>query len=352
MELGLGCGDSYRCQVCPKSKVGSKFRSYVFFPKRYRDRHNQIFHYSLIKNRKRAKKTVVCTSRQDRIGSLSKFRCPEKTCLLPLSSGQALRRHLVSIHKLKPSKLPPTKRGKRQADDIAVDSSPAKSMVLKGNPVRLPTLGFANVPTVVPVPEHSTPVLHFPGVLCKPFSDNIPTQIVDICKTKWTEIFSSIEYDNPPALNWYEGARFSPSDFASLMREKGSSSWLTDNVLDFVGKMINNHPKSNSCFIFTSHLFDEYLADKNDAKRWVLSLLGNNFLLSIDKLGVNQLQIPVNLRQNHWVLIVVQIDSAQVFLLDPHTPKTNPGQKFGCTICLMNKISKQYYMDHVVSGPL
>ena len=100
MELGLGFGDCYRCQVCPKSKVGSKFRSYVFFSKRDRERHNQIFHNSLIKNRKRAKKTVVCTSRQDRIGSLSKFRCPEKTCLLPLSSGQALRRHLVSIHKL------------------------------------------------------------------------------------------------------------------------------------------------------------------------------------------------------------------------------------------------------------
>ena len=241
--------------------------------------------------------------------------------MLAFSSGQALRKHLISIHKLNTCDLPPKKRGKRAFDGIEHQSIPVDNKAFKQSSRSSPSSEIEG-PVPTPVPKHDTQIV-FPGVLCAPFSTIIPDHILQVCKQKWTEISHPIDDPEAPALNWYEGVKFSSTDFASLMRKSGSAAWLTDNVLDFIGKMINNNPKTNSCFVFTTHLFDQYLTDKESAKHWVLSLLQSRYLLSIDKIEVNQLQIPINLRRNHWVLLVVQIDSAEVFWLDPYCPN-NP----------------------------
>ena len=133
-----------------------------------RDRVNQIFRYSFIKNRKREKKTVMCTFRHDRIGSLSKFRCPEKTCLLPLSSGQALRRHLVSIRKFKPSTLPQPNMARDKQMPLHLTVILLRSSSSRGILSAYKHLGL-QMYLLLSLCQNTQPVIHFPGVLWKPF---------------------------------------------------------------------------------------------------------------------------------------------------------------------------------------
>ena len=128
-QMKLEHGDGYRYTKCPKSLVGSSFRSYVFHSKRDRDRHNIIFHHSVLKNKNRtqARAGVPSTQRARK----SKFVCPDKECMLAFSSGQALRKHLISIHKLNTCDLPPKKRGKRTFDAIEHQSIPVDNKAFK-----------------------------------------------------------------------------------------------------------------------------------------------------------------------------------------------------------------------------
>ena len=118
----------------------------------------------------------------------------------------------------------------------------------------------------------------------------------------------------------YDGVKFSCADFASLMHTTTRAAWLTDNVIDFVSKMINNHPDSNRCLIFTTHLYDKVLVDNKDAREWVLALLNSKFVLTIDSLLVEKLLVPINLKRNHWVLVAIFIRSGKVFIIDPYCP--------------------------------
>ena len=105
-QMKLEHGDGYRCTICPKSLVGSSFRSYAFHSKRNWDRHNIIFHHSVLKNKNRtqARAGVPSTQRARK----SKFVCPDKECMLAFSSGQALRK--PHFHSQTSHLWPPTQK--------------------------------------------------------------------------------------------------------------------------------------------------------------------------------------------------------------------------------------------------
>ena len=129
------------------------------------------------------------------------------------------------------------------------------------------------------------------------------------------------------------GIVFHPKDHsATALRKKPMHDrWLTDEHINLIRALVrlnrvqssmNTIPRSFSptSVCLTTYFYPKLMHEKHEALSWLKEALYDQNLLSDSRFDADEILIPINLSNTHWILAFLDFKHSTFFAINPYYP--------------------------------
>jgi hypothetical protein len=156
----------------------------------------------------------------------------------------------------------------------------------------------------------------------------------------------------------------------STWQTRSSTTWLTDNHIEMLHLILDQKrvqlPKlttmklPNPTVVLSTYFFPKFQEDRAVALSWITANLNRHNLLFEHGCFAEDLLIPINVSNTHWILGIINLKHFCFFAMNPYRPNDPTAEELDKVRLVADELAKEYGFpkcnikapDHVESLPI